>query len=48
MNAVLGGVERSLRIDALLERARQAVRDEPEERTDPVSAFENEEIDGLL
>ena len=45
---LLGGVERSPRVDAFLERARQAVRDEPEEKSNPVSAFDNEEIDDLL
>jgi cell division GTPase FtsZ len=45
---LLGGVERSRRIEAFLERARQAVRDEPAETPDPTEAFRNDEIDDLL
>ncbi|MFC7324721.1 tubulin/FtsZ family protein [Halorubrum rutilum] len=45
---LLGGVERSRRVEAFLERARQAVRDEAEERVDPASAFDNDELDDLL
>ncbi|EMA62794.1 tubulin/FtsZ family protein [Halorubrum kocurii] len=44
----LGGVERSRRVDEFLERARQAVRDEPEERPDPADAFRNDDLDDLL
>ncbi|TKX80864.1 tubulin/FtsZ family protein [Halorubrum sp. SD626R] len=45
---LLGGVERSRRVEAFLERARQAVRDEAEERVDPASAFDNDDLDDLL
>jgi len=45
---LLGGVERSRRVEEFLERARQAVRDEPEEQPDPADAFQNDEIDDLL
>ena len=45
---LLGGVERSRRVDEFLERARQAVRDEPEERPDPADAFRNDDLDDLL
>ncbi len=45
---LLAGVERSPRVEAFLERARQAVRDEREETPDPVAAFDNDEIDDLL
>jgi len=45
---LLAGVERSQRVEAFLERARQAVRDEREEKPDPAAAFENDEIDDLL
>ncbi|WP_418283875.1 tubulin/FtsZ family protein [Halorubrum sp. DTA46] len=45
---ILVGVERSRRVEEFLERARQAVRDEPEERTDPASAFRNDELEDLL
>jgi cell division GTPase FtsZ len=45
---LLAGVERSRRVEAFLERARQAVRDEPEERVDPASAFDNDDLDDLL
>jgi cell division GTPase FtsZ len=45
---LLGGVERSRRVEEFLERARQALRDEPEEQPDPADAFQNDEIDDLL
>ncbi|WP_435074963.1 tubulin/FtsZ family protein [Halorubrum sp. HHNYT27] len=45
---LLAGVERSRRVEAFLERARQAVRDEPEETPDPADAFRNDELDDLL
>ncbi|WP_128906146.1 tubulin/FtsZ family protein [Halorubrum amylolyticum] len=45
---LLGGVERSRRVEEFLERARQAVRDEPEEQPDPADAFRNDELDDLL
>lgn len=45
---LLAGVERSRRVEEFLERARQAVRDEPEETQDRVAAFDNEELDDLL
>ena len=45
---LLAGVERSRRIETFLERARQAVRDEPEVQPDPAAAFENDELDDLL
>ena len=45
---LLAGVERSRRVEAFLERARQAVRDEPAERVDPATAFDNDELDDLL
>jgi len=45
---LLAGVERSRRVEAFLERARQAVRDEPEETPDPADAFRNDEIDDLI
>ncbi len=45
---LLAGVERSQRVDAFLERARQAVRDEREEQPDAAAAFRNDEIDDLL
>ncbi len=45
---LLTGVERSKRIEAFLERARQAVRDEEEAETDPAEAFRNDEIDDLI
>ena len=45
---LLAGVERSQRVEAFLERARQAVRDEEEGTPDPAAAFENDEIDDLL
>jgi cell division GTPase FtsZ len=45
---LLGGVERSRRVEEFLERARQAVRDEPAERTDPAEAFRNDALDDLM
>ncbi|ELZ38113.1 Tubulin/FtsZ GTPase [Halorubrum saccharovorum DSM 1137] len=45
---LLGGVERSRRVEEFLERARQAIRDEPEEQPDPADAFRNDELDDLL
>ncbi|WP_128905701.1 tubulin/FtsZ family protein [Halorubrum amylolyticum] len=45
---LLGGVERSRRVEEFLERARQAVRDEPEGHIDPTEAFRNDELDDLL
>ncbi|MWV66079.1 cell division protein [Halorubrum sp. JWXQ-INN 858] len=45
---LLAGVERSRRVEEFLERARQAIRDEPEERPDPADAFLNDELDDLL
>ncbi|MFW5917553.1 MAG: tubulin/FtsZ family protein [Halorubrum sp.] len=45
---LLSGVERSRRVEAFLERARQAVRDEPEAVPDPAEAFRNDELDDLL
>ncbi|SMO36012.1 tubulin/FtsZ family protein [Halorubrum cibi] len=45
---LLAGVERSKRVEEFLERARQAVRDEPEAKPDPATAFHNDEIDDLL
>ena len=45
---LLAGVERSQRIEAFLERARQAVRDEPAEQPDPAAAFQTDELDDLL
>jgi len=45
---LLAGVERSRRVEEFLERARQAVRDEPEEQEDPAAAFQNDELDDLL
>ncbi|PHQ39988.1 cell division protein [Halorubrum persicum] len=45
---LLGGVERSRRVEEFLERARQAVRDEPEGQPDPAEAFQNDELDDLL
>ena len=45
---LLAGVERSRRVEAFLERARQAVRDEPAETVDPADAFRNDELDDLL
>ncbi|KKF39098.1 cell division protein [Halorubrum saccharovorum] len=45
---LLGGVERSRRVEEFLERARQAVRDEPEEQPDAADAFRNDELDDLL
>ena len=45
---LLAGVERSSRVEVFLERARQAVRDEPEERVDPASAFDNDDLEDLL
>ncbi|GAB7092090.1 hypothetical protein JCM18237_23610 [Halorubrum luteum] len=45
---LLAGVERSQRVEAFLERARQAVRDERDEESDPVAAFDNDQIDDLL
>ncbi|GAB6878955.1 tubulin/FtsZ family protein [Halorubrum gandharaense] len=45
---LLGGVERSDRVEAFLERARQAVRDEAEEKPDPASAFDNDQLEDLL
>jgi cell division GTPase FtsZ len=48
---LLGGVERSARVEAFLERARAAASeadDAAADREDPVSAFETDELDGLL
>jgi cell division GTPase FtsZ len=45
---LLAGVERSRRVEEFLERARQAVRDEPEEPPDPAAAFQNDELDDLI
>ncbi|AZQ13504.1 MULTISPECIES: tubulin/FtsZ family protein [Halorubrum] len=45
---LLGGIERSRRVEEFLERARQAVRDEPAERTDPAEAFRNDALDDLM
>ncbi len=45
---LLAGVERSRRVEAFLERARQAVRDDPADETDPSAAFRNDELDDLL
>jgi cell division GTPase FtsZ len=48
---LLGGVERSARVDEFLERARAAASeaaDAERGREDPVSAFEVDELDGLL
>ena len=45
---LLTGVERSRRIEAFLERARQAIRDEPEAEPDPAAAFQNDELDDLI
>ena len=48
---LLGGVERSDRVEAFLERARLAAEEGSQvdqERTDPAAAFDNEDLDGLL
>ena len=45
---LLAGVERSRRVEAFLERARQAVRDEEETRPDPAAAFQTDELDDLM
>lgn len=45
---LLGGVERSRRVEEFLERARQAVRDEPAEQSDPADVFRNDALDDLL
>ena len=45
---LLAGVERSRRIETFLERARQAVRDEPAAQDDPAEAFQSDELDDLL
>jgi len=43
---LLGGVERSERVDAFLERAREATDEKPTE--DPAATFANEDIEGLF
>jgi len=46
---LLGGVERSNRIDEFMERARQAhEQDQQRERTDPTDEFQNDELDDLF
>jgi cell division GTPase FtsZ len=46
---LLGGVERSPRIDAFMERARQASREQPEqETTDPTESLTSDELDGVF
>ncbi|MFC6615319.1 tubulin/FtsZ family protein [Halopenitus salinus] len=48
---LLGGVERSARVETFLERAREAARETDEleqERSDPAAAFDNEDLDGLF
>jgi len=45
---LLGGVERSDRLDEFMERAREAQKRREREREDPREAFENDELDGLF
>jgi cell division GTPase FtsZ len=45
---LLGGVERSSRIDEFMERAREAQENRPEAGGNPAEAFENEELDDLF
>jgi len=45
---LLGGVERSDRIDAFMERAKQAQKAENEPDRDPAEQFQNDELDGLF
>ncbi|MGM0590901.1 MAG: tubulin/FtsZ family protein [Halobacteriota archaeon] len=45
---LLGGVERSSRVEAFMQRARQAIEDAKAERPDPVGIFDNDELDNLL
>ena len=45
---LLGGVERSNRINEFMDRAREAHENAPEPGTDPSEAFENEELEDLF
>ena len=45
---LLGGVERSDRIDAFMERAKEAKRADEEPDRDPAAQFQNDELDGLF
>ncbi|SEH37666.1 Cell division GTPase FtsZ [Halopenitus malekzadehii] len=48
---LLGGIQRSGRVETFLERARQAAAEtetEDRDRSDPAAAFDNEDLDGLL
>ena len=45
---LLGGVERSERINEFMERAREANENRPEAGDDPSEAFENEELEDLF
>jgi cell division GTPase FtsZ len=45
---LLGGVERSARLEQFMERAKQAQKEAEEEKPDPVGIWDNEDIDTLL
>jgi cell division GTPase FtsZ len=45
---LLGGVERSNRLEEFMDRAREAQQRRDQEREDPKEAFANEELDGLF
>jgi cell division GTPase FtsZ len=45
---LLGGVERSDRIDEFMERAREARQRQDQERADPKDAFQNDDLDDLF
>ena len=45
---VLGGVERSQRVEDFIERAKQASKETEEERQDPAEMFHNDQIDDLI
>ncbi|GAB3021088.1 tubulin/FtsZ family protein [Natronobiforma cellulositropha] len=45
---LLGGAERSPRVEAFLERAREAQRGRTEEQSDPADAFANDELENLF
>jgi len=45
---LLGGVERSTRVEEFMERAREAQAASPEDGEDPREAFDNENLEGLF
>ncbi|WP_158057576.1 tubulin/FtsZ family protein [Halorussus halophilus] len=45
---LLGGVERSQRVEDFIERAKKASQEEEEEREDPAEMFSNDQLDDLI